>query len=54
MEALGNAKKFLQACEFQLLGWPGCREYVAKDATFHSLAASYDGLNTEPLAKRAV
>ena len=41
-----NAKKRVQACEFQLLGWPGCREYVAKDATFHSLAASYDGLNT--------
>jgi len=54
MVALENARKFLQACEFQLLGWAGCREYVAEGATFHSPAASYEGLNTEPLAKGAL
>lgn len=46
MAALENAKKFLHACEVETLGWEGCKDYVAHNATFHSAAASYQNLHT--------
>ncbi|MGI9303915.1 MAG: hypothetical protein ACR2RB_14635 [Gammaproteobacteria bacterium] len=41
MEAFENAKKFFEACEAPE-GWAGCKQYVAKDASFAA--------QSEPLA----
>lgn len=46
MDPLETAKQFFDACELQVLGWEGCRRYVADGATFHSAAASYASIHT--------
>ncbi|MGB6243608.1 hypothetical protein [Gordonia sp. (in: high G+C Gram-positive bacteria)] len=45
MNALDVAVKFFHACE-SAEGWSGCRDYAAADATFHSCAPSYRGMET--------
>lgn len=46
MQALENAKSFFDACEMQVAGWAGCKQYAAEGATFHCLASSYTGIHT--------
>lgn len=45
MSAFDHATQFFHACE-SAQGWAGCREHVADGASFHSGAASYQGMDT--------
>ncbi|MGB3698790.1 MAG: hypothetical protein WBA05_15290 [Gordonia sp. (in: high G+C Gram-positive bacteria)] len=45
MNALDVAVKFFHACE-SAEGWAGCSTYAGDDASFHSYAPSYEGMET--------
>ncbi len=45
MTAFENAKNFFHACEAPK-GWDGCRQYVAKDASFVAQSEPLIEINT--------